>query len=54
MLLIRVEIEDADGQLLHSYVMNHDDPQQRRVLGEQVRNAFLANQTVITYPEIPQ
>lgn len=32
------------------YVIDHDDPAQRRVLGEQCRNAFEGGQTVITSP----
>lgn len=32
------------------YVMDHNDPAQRRVLGEQCRNAFEGGQAVITYP----
>lgn len=32
------------------YIMDHDDPAQRRVLGEQVRNAFEAGQVVLTHP----
>jgi hypothetical protein len=33
------------------YVMDHDDPAQRRVLGEQCRNAFEGGQLIVTYPE---
>lgn len=32
------------------YNINHDDPAHRRVLGEQVANAFRAGQKVVTYP----
>ncbi len=32
------------------YTMNHDDPAQRRVLGEQCRNAFEGGQVVLTCP----
>jgi len=32
------------------YVMNHDEQAERRVLGEQCRNAFEGGQMVITYP----
>lgn len=32
------------------YDMDHDDAKQRRVLGEQCRNAFEAGQCVVTYP----
>lgn len=31
------------------YDINHDDPKQRRVLGEQATNAFRAGQMVVTY-----
>lgn len=31
--------------------MDHDDPAQRRVLGEQCRSAFEAGQCVVTIPE---
>lgn len=34
-----------------TYTMDHDDQAQRRVLGEQCRNAFEAGQCVVTYPE---
>jgi len=33
------------------YTMNHDDPAERRVLGEQCRNAFEAGQVIVTYPK---
>ncbi len=32
------------------YTMDHDDPAQRRVLGEQCRNAFEGGQVVLTHP----
>ncbi len=41
---------DANGFVFREYTMDHNDPAQRRVLGEQVRNAFEAGQCVITYP----
>jgi hypothetical protein len=41
--------EDEWGPM-RSYTMDHDDPSQRRVLGEQCRNAFEAGQVVLTYP----
>jgi hypothetical protein len=54
-LLIRIVVEAPDGdgvdRVIADYVMNHNDPQQRRVLGEQCRNAFEANQSMFTYPE---
>lgn len=39
----------SDG-LVRYYLMNHDDPAQRRVLGEQCRNAFEAGQLIVTWP----
>lgn len=36
---------------LRYYMMNHNDPAERRVLGEQCRNAFEAGQVIVTYPE---
>lgn len=33
------------------YTMNHNNPAERRVLGEQCRNAFEAGQVIVTYPE---
>jgi len=41
---------DIGGDVYRDYTMDHNDPSQRRVLGEQVRNAFEAGQCVITYP----
>jgi hypothetical protein len=49
-LIIRVVVEDDTGPIA-DYVMNHDDPQQRRVLGQQCRLAFEAGQSVWTCPE---
>jgi hypothetical protein len=54
MLLIRVFIEDYtndEPQLIREYVIDHDNLQHRRVLGEQCRNAFEAGQAVQTIPE---
>lgn len=42
--------EDAEKPF-RCYVMNHDDPGERRVLGEQCRNAFEAGQVIVTYPK---
>lgn len=55
MLQVRVEVyggvnEMIAGEPYRTYVMNHDDPAQRRVLGEQCRNAFEAKQCIVTYP----
>lgn len=41
---------DIGGPVFRSYTMDHNDPAQRRVLGEQCRNAFEAGQCVLTYP----
>lgn len=32
------------------YIMDHDDPAQRRILGEQCRNAFEGGQLIVTNP----
>lgn len=45
-----VSIEDCEGFIV-SYDMEHDDAAQRRVLGEQCRNAFEAGQCIVTYPK---
>ena len=37
--------------MFRKYSMDHDDPMQRRVLGEQCRNAFDGGQRIVTYPE---
>ncbi len=49
---VMVEVYDYmdDAKLFRKYVMDHDDPIQRRVLGEQCRNAFEGDQMVVTYP----
>lgn len=39
-----------DGIVFRDFTMDHNDPAQRRVLGEQCRNAFEAGQCVLTYP----
>lgn len=43
-------ILEANGYIYRDYTMDHNDPAQRRVLGEQCRNAFEAGQCVLTYP----
>lgn len=48
-LIVVVEIWNGD-RLFRKYTMNHDDQAQRRVLGEQCRNAFEGGQRVVTYP----
>lgn len=39
-----------DKPPLRDYLMDHDDQTQRRVLGEQCRNAFEAGQVIVTFP----
>lgn len=51
MLLIKVTVSNPDGTLFRQYIVNHDDPVQRRVLGEQCRNAFEAGQSINTAPK---
>jgi hypothetical protein len=53
-LWVRVEVENAKGDVIHEYTMDHNDPQQRRVLGEQCREAFEGNQGVFTYPTVSE
>ena len=48
-MVVIVEIWNKN-QLFRKYAMNHDCPTEKRVLGEQVRNAFEGGQKVITYP----
>lgn len=48
-LFVKVKISDDSG-LVREYVIDHDDPVQRRTLGEQCRNAFEAGQSVETKP----
>ena len=52
-LKIQVEIYSCTDHktLIHSYTMDHDDADQRRVLGAQCRGAFEAGQKVVTYPK---
>jgi hypothetical protein len=52
-LMVKVEVWDCPEGLprkLLTYEMNHDDAQQRRVLGIQCRNAFEAGQSIRTSP----
>lgn len=49
-LMVRVEVWSG-AVLVAAYTMNHDDVVQRRVLGEQCRNAFEGGQKIVTYPE---
>jgi hypothetical protein len=52
MLKIKVEVynNEKEMRLLKEYELNHDDPNQRRVLGEQCRNAFEGGQMIVTFP----
>ena len=47
-IVVEVWIQE---KLYRKYVMDHDDPSQRRVLGEQCRNAFKGGQKIVTYPQ---
>ncbi len=51
---IQVEVYKSSDlnpdELIASYVMEHDNITERRVLGEQCRNAFEGGQTVLTHP----
>ena len=49
-LHVQVEVYAPTGALVRAYTMNHDDPTQRRVLGEQCRNAFEGGQRIVTAP----
>jgi len=57
MLKIHVYVEmrnDSQREpvvVVKHYVMDHDDPKQRRVLGIQCRNAFEGGQSIRTVPE---
>lgn len=42
---------ERGSQPFTEYTMNHDDPAQRRILGEQCRNAFEGGQVIVTYPK---
>jgi hypothetical protein len=50
MLNVHVVVRDADQKTVADYVMDHDNKEQRRALGEQCRNAFEAGQSVHTWP----
>ncbi len=49
-LSVRVTVSDKSGNVVARYVMDHNDTEQRRVLGMQCRNAFEAGQSVFTQP----
>lgn len=51
MLLVKVTVSNRDGTVLCRYTMDHDDIVQRRILGEQCRNALEAGQSVNTTPK---
>ena len=51
MLLIKVVVYNPDDSIVRIYTMDHDDPAQRKVLGEQCRNAFEAGQSISTTPK---
>jgi len=56
MLKIHVIVKNRPGvvpALVADYVMDHDDQTERRVLGEQCRNAFEDGQSVSTKPVSP-
>jgi hypothetical protein len=50
-MIFKNSCEYHDGfKPIIEYGMNHNDPAQRRVLGEQCRNAFEGGQVVVTVP----
>lgn len=49
-LIVQVVVYSPSGQVFRKYTIDHDDPMQRRVLGEQCRNAFEAGQSIRTIP----
>lgn len=49
-LFVQVVVYSPSGQVLRKYTIDYDDPVQRRVLGEQCRNAFEAGQSIRTTP----
>lgn len=52
MLKICVTFFDNNNSFMKRYYMDHDDDAQRRVLGEQIYNAFRAGQSVTTFPVV--
>lgn len=48
-LIVVVEVWYGNRKV-REYTMDHDDQAQRRVLGEQCRNAFEGGQRIVTYP----
>lgn len=50
MLLVKYTETDGRGKFLGSYVLNHDDDQHRRTLGERCRVAFESGHCVSTTP----
>ncbi len=53
-LEVKVTVTNRDGTVYRQFVMNHDDANERRVLGTQCRNAFEAGQTINTSPIVPK
>lgn len=49
-LAVQVTVRDTSGKVLKQYVMNHEAPNERAVLGEQCFAAFRARQSVATTP----
>lgn len=56
MLKVQVEVYQSiydfeEGRTaFRMYQINHDCPEDRRVLGQQCRNAFEGGQLIVTYP----
>lgn len=48
--LIEVVVLAEDGKVFRRYRMDHNDQEQRRVLGEQCHNAFWGGQEIRTRP----
>lgn len=48
---VRVQVfsSDKDGEKVVDYIMDHDNAEQRKVLGQQCRHAFEAGQKVVTF-----
>lgn len=44
-----IDAYEDGAPALRMYSMNHDNASERRVLGEQCRNAFEAGQMIVTY-----
>lgn len=46
-----IDSYEQGDDALYVYSMDHDDQAQRRVLGQQCRNAFEAGQVIVTYAD---